>query len=157
MDVQTAAQNVAEDYRGAGGSGARALAADIGKNPTTFAHQLVEQGGAVLGLKTAVKMTQRSQDLRILNAFAAEVGCMVLHLPETLAVEGNPAMMDLGKMAKEFADVVQEVCATCSDGDVSANELARVEREWGEVVVAGQNVIAALRIMFESKRLKAVA
>jgi hypothetical protein len=151
MDIIVAAQNVAEDYKG----GARQLAIDIGKSPSTFDHQLHERAQSQLGLRTAVKMTRRTGDLRILNVFAAEAGCMVIPLPQSLAVDGNPAMQDLGQLAKEFSDVVKEVCATCNDDDVTANELQRVEREWGEVIVAGQKVLAALRAKHEADKAEA--
>ncbi|WP_298929163.1 phage regulatory CII family protein [uncultured Ramlibacter sp.] len=154
MDVQTAAQNVAEDYKGAGGSGAKALAADIDKNGTTFAHQLSETGGAVLGLRTAVKMTLRSKDLRILNAFASEAGCMVFPLPETLKVEGNGTMQDLGDTVREFGEVIQEISADSVDGEFSANEVQRIERAWGEHIAAGQRMIANIRAKHDAGKAK---
>jgi hypothetical protein len=141
MDVITAAQNVAEDYKG----GARQLAVDIDKNPTSLSHELSETGGAKLGLRTAVKMTRRTGDLRILNAFASEAGCMVLPLPEALRVEGNSTMHDLSQVAQEFADVVREVTMTAADDTVSDNEMERVLREWGELLAAGQRAIAGLQ------------
>jgi hypothetical protein len=159
MDVITAACNVAEDYVGASGKGARALAVDIDKNPVTLSHELNETGGAKLGLRTAVKMTRRSRDLRILNAFAQECGCMVLALPEALQLEGSAAMQDLGHTAKEFADVVAEVSARIADGEISENDLRAIEREWGELVAAGQGMVARLRAKRDADsaaRLRAV-
>jgi hypothetical protein len=148
MDVITAAANVAEDYKG----GARQLAHDIDRNATTFSHELNETGAAKLGLRTAVKMTMRSKDLRILNAFAAEVGQMCVPLPESLMVDGDMTMLDLGRVAKEFGDVVQEVSAAASDGEVTANELQRVERQWGELVAAGQRMLGHLRASHEQTK-----
>lgn len=138
MDVITAAQNVAEDYVGASGRGAVALAKDIDKNPTTLAHQLTETGSAVLGLRTAVKMTKRSRDLRILLAFAAECGQMCVPLPDALDVEGEDCMKRLSETSREFAELCQEVCADLSDGKISDNELARINRSIGELLAAVQ-------------------
>jgi hypothetical protein len=152
MDVQTAAQNVAEDYKG----GARQLAHDIDKNATTFAHQLSETGPAVLGLRTAVKMTKRSKDLRILNAFAEECGCMVLPLPEALMSDDSAVMQGLGVLAKEFSDVVQEICASSADDDINDNEMARAEKEWGQVVAAGQRVLGAMRAKNQASKVRIV-
>lgn len=146
MDVLTAAQNVAEDYRG----GARQLAQDIDRNPTTFSHEVSETGSAKLGLKTAVKMSLRAKDFRILYAFAAECGHMCVPLPESLSVEGDMTMQRLGLVAKEFADVVQEVSGSVADDKVSANELARIERQWGELVAAGQQLLAHIRAKHEA-------
>lgn len=148
MDVITAAQNVAEDYKG----GARQLAIDIDRNPTTFSHELNETGSAKLGLRTAVKMTKRAKDLRILNAFAAECGQVCVPLPESLMVDGDMTMQGLGRIAKEFGDVVQEVSAAAADGEVSANELQRVERQWGELVAAGQSLLAHMRAKHEASK-----
>lgn len=148
MDVITAACNVAEDYKG----GARQLAADIDRNPTTFSHELNETGVAKLGLRTAVKMTKRTKDLRILYAFACEMGQMCVPLPDMLMVEGDLTMQGLGRVAKEFGDVVQEISAAAADGEVSANEMQRVERQWGELVAAGQQLLAHMRARHEAAR-----
>lgn len=148
MSVMDAARNVAEDYPG----GASALAPRIDKNPTTLNHELHETGAAKLGLTTAVKMTRRTGDLRILNAFAAEAGCLVLALPEALQVEGSETMHDLGLLAKEFSDVVQEVMAACADGEVTANELVRVRRQWAELVAAGQRMLHGVHVKHEASK-----
>lgn len=146
MSVMDAARNVAEDYAG----GARALALRIDKNPTTFAHELNETGGAKLGLETSVKMTKRSKDLRILNEFAAEAGCMVLLLPEALAVDGNDAMHLVSKLAGEFNDVVQSFVAAVADAEVTGTEVAAIRRQWAELQVVGQRVVAFAEAMHEA-------
>jgi hypothetical protein len=138
MDVHTAAQNVAEDYRG----GARALAVDIGKNPTSLAHELTRTGSAKLGLHDAVKMTIRSKDLRILNAFAGACGCMVLPLPEAMAVEGDDAMHMVSKLMAELNDTVQAYVAAVADGQVTGNEVAHIKRQGGELQQALQQLVA---------------
>lgn len=136
MDAFTAAQNVAEDYRG----GARQLGIDI--DHKALSHELNETGTAKLGLKTAVKMTQRSKDLRILNAFAATVGCMVLPLPETMAVEGDDAMQLVSKLMAELNDTVQAYVGAMSDGKVTGNEVEAIKRQGGELQVALQKLVA---------------
>lgn len=147
MDVMTAAANVAEDFKPGGASG---LAALIDRNPTTFSHELNETGSAKLGLRTAVKMTKRSKDLRILYAFAADNGQMCVPLPSSLLVDGDMTMQDLARVAKEFGDVVHEVSSAAADGDVTANELERVERQWGELIAAGQQLLAHMRAKHEA-------
>lgn len=148
MDVITAAANIAEDYPG----GARALAAAIDRNPTTFSHELSETGSAKLGVRTLLKMTLRSKDYRALNAFAGECGFICVPLPEALAVDGDATMQNLGRVAKEFGDVIQEVSSAAADGEVSANELQRVERQWGELVAAGQQLLGNLRANHEATK-----
>lgn len=142
MDVMSAAFNVAEDYPG----GVSGLARAIDKNPTTLSHEVKETGGAKLGIKTAVKITSRSGDLRILHAFASAVGQMCVPLPGTLEVDSDECMRALGRASSEFADLAREICVSLGDdGEVSANELSRIEREGGELVAAVHNVIRAAR------------
>lgn len=141
MNVMDAAFNVAEDYPG----GARALAIAIGKNSTTFSHEVKGTGGAKLGLHDAVKATKRSGDLRILIAFAAECGQMVLPLPEALEMDTSDCALALSALSREFADLCSEACTALSDGKVSDNEMRRLEREGGEMTQRLQSLLAAFR------------
>lgn len=136
--VLDAARNLADDYPG----GCQALGPRIGKPGFSLSHELKGSGTAKLGLLTAVQMTTRTGDLRILNAFAAEAHCMVLPLPEALALDGCQAMAHVANVAAEFNDVVQAFVAAVSDGKVSANELAAIRRQWGELQAAGQHLLA---------------
>ncbi len=141
MDLMTAAQNVAEDYKG----GARQLAADIDKNSTTFSHELNETGGAKLGLRTALKMSMRTRDLRILHAFCGQLGQMCIPLPESLNLQGQDCMVKLSECAKEFADVCQELTLDLSDDTINDNEMARIEREGGQLIAAVHTLMEAAR------------
>lgn len=147
QSIMDAARNLVEDN-----GGVRALAPRIDKNETTLAHELTETGSAKLGLVTAVKLSKRTGDLRILNAIAAEMGCMVLVLPDALRVEGDATMHNLAAVAKEFSEVVGQVSASCGDGQITENELKRIEREWGELLAAGQQLMAGLRAQHESEK-----
>jgi hypothetical protein len=144
-DVMHAANNVAEDFPG----GATALAVAIDKNPNTLHHELAEQGFAKLGLRTAVKMTRRAKDARILNAFAASCGFMVLPMPQALTLEGDDVMRRLSETAKEFADVVQVVAGSISDG-ITPNEMASIRREWGELVATGQQMMVHIEAQHQA-------
>lgn len=148
MSIMDAARNLAENYPG----GVAALAPRIEKNETTLRHELHETGTAKLGLRTAVQLTTRSKDLRILNAFAAECGAMVLLLPAALDVEDDATMRDLAALAREFADVVQEVTGAVADGAVTANELARVQAQWADLVGAGQRMLQHLQAAHQAAR-----
>lgn len=149
LSAEEAAFNVAHDFRPGGASG---LARAIDYNPTTLSHEVKRQGGAKLGLATAVKMTQRSGDMRILNAFAAECGAMVVLLPEALDVAGDRTMQDLSALAKEFGDVVQAAAGALADGSVNANELAEVRRQWSELLVVGQRMMAGIEARHEASK-----
>lgn len=152
MDVITAAQNVAEDYAGHGGRGARGLAVDIDKNPVSFSHELHETGTAKLGLRTAVKMTIRARDPRILNAFAAECGFMVLPLPETMMVEGDAAVQLVGEAMSEFNDVAQAFIAGAADQNWTGNEVGELERQAGELIAAVQRIVKHAKAAHEASK-----
>lgn len=141
MDVLTAAYHLVHDYPG----GPASLAPRLDKSASTLAHEC-QPGypGAKLGLQTAVRMSVLAGDRRILNAFAADMGCMVV--PATApALTDLQALQALGALAAAFADVVQETTGAMVDGQVSDNELHRLEREGGELLVALQQVLQVAR------------
>jgi hypothetical protein len=151
MDVLIAAANVAEDYKG----GARQLAIDIDCNSTTLSHEIRGTGGAKLGLQRAVKMTQRSGDLRILQAFSAACGQMCIPLPEALDLEGSDCMRALSETAHEFAQLCREVSESLGDGRVTDNELQRITREAGELTASLHGLISAATSKNKELQLKA--
>lgn len=141
--VMHAAQNVAEDYEG----GASALARAIDKKEFTLLHELAGTGSAKLGLETAVKMTRRTRDLRILHAFAREFGQQCTPLPESLEAGDDECMLALGVVVRESGDVCQELCKCLgSDGDINDNELDRILREGGELVAAVHKLMTAATV-----------
>lgn len=145
--VLYAACNQAEDFPG----GISGMAAAIGKNKFSLAHELSCTGTAKLGLRDAVKMDKRSGAYRILDAYAAECGRITVPLPEALA-HGDSDMLNLGQVAKEFSDLVKEVTTRAADGDISANDLERIQREWAELVSAGQQMLLQLRAKHEADK-----
>lgn len=145
--VLDAAYHLGQAYPG----GVEALAARLGKNAITLRHELNGTGFAKLGLQTAVDLSVLSKDHRIVNAFAAECGGMFVLLAESLGGD-SAAMHRVAVLAKEFGEVVATVTEAAADGEVSANELARVEREWAELVAAGQALVAHMRAKHEASR-----
>ena len=140
MDLRDVAANVVHDYPG----GAPSLAPRIGKNPTTLAHELNGTGLAKLGLLDAEKITLRTGDMRILEAFSSNCGFMVIKLPEVVAEAGvDDCLHHLAATAREFGDLCTAVGMVIADGKVSDNELARVDRECGELM-------ASLRVLREA-------
>ena len=141
MDVMTAAFNLVHDHPG----GAEALAQRMGKAGSTLSHEVSPQHPhAKLGLVDAVKATLITGNLAILNAFAAECGCIAVPVESGVVTDAD-TLQALAKLAREFGDVVSEVSGAMSDGGVSANELARVEREAGELLQSLQGVLLVLR------------
>lgn len=145
--VLDAAHHLVQAYPG----GAEALGPRMGKNATTLRHEVNRTGQAKLGLADAVSMSVLAPDLRILNAFAAECGCVVLPAPAALA-GGGAAMHRVAALAKEFGELVGEVTQAMADGRITANELAAIERNWAELQSAGQALVGHLRAEHEHAR-----
>lgn len=133
--------------------GSASLAPRMGKSSTTLSHEVKCTGTAKFGLDDAVTATALSGDLRILNAFAAEVGCMVLPMPEqaTEAPIGSH-IRHVGALANGFGQLVSSVTRASDDGCISANELARLRGEWASLIAAGQALMTNLQAQHEACR-----
>lgn len=129
--------------------GASSLAPRIGKAHGTLSHEVSGRQGSKLGLDDAVALSVLSGDLRVLNAFAAELGCLVLQLPVATDA-GNDVMQRVGQAAKEFGEFLSEVTTDAADGDISTNDLRRIEKEWGDLMAVGQQLMTLLRGMHEA-------
>lgn len=132
QSVLDAAYNVVHDYEG----GAASLAPRIGKAVSTLTQEANGTPQAKLGLADAVKITQRTGDLRILLAFASECGQMLLPLPDVAAEQGDDCMRAAGEASREFAELMAEVMGARTDGRTTDNELDRVTRGVGELMRA---------------------
>jgi len=140
MDVKTAAFNVAHDFEG----GVVSLAPQIGKNHNTLNAEVAGIGSAKLGLLDAVKMTLRTRDFRILDAFNAVCGRMSIPLPEMLDIEGDDCMRALADSSREYSELVATTCASLADdGQVSGNELLKLQTEAGHAIAAINALLAA--------------
>ena len=132
MDLRDVAANVVHDYPG----GAPSLAPRIGKNATTLAHEVHGTGAAKLGLLDAEKITLRTKDHRILEAFALNCGHMVVPLPAVYEGDTDDCMAKLADTAREFGDLCSEVAKSLADGGISDNEMARIDREAGQLIAS---------------------
>jgi hypothetical protein len=141
MDVLHAAMNLVHDHPG----GAQDLGPKIGKAGSTLSHEVNPQyPHAKLGLLDALKLSVVSGNRGILNAFAAECGCLVLPMVQNAGGDGD-TLNALGAMAREFGELVAEVSCAMADGRVSDNEMARVETEAGQLMQALQRVVGVLK------------
>lgn len=137
--VLDAAYQLVRAYPG----GALSLAPRMGKNATSLSHEVKCTGTAKFGLDDAVNASVLTGDLRILNAFASECDCIVLKLPKSLESDSN-AMMRVADLAREFGELVVSVTKATADGSITANELTHAQREWSELVAAGQSLLSHL-------------
>lgn len=138
-DLQAAAFNLVADYPG----GATVLGPLIGKAASTLSHEVdLRYTGAKLGLHDAGKLTQVSGDLRIVRAFCALAGGRFQPLPADPANPHAHPLAALGSMAHEFAELVSEAGAALADGQVTPNELQRIQREAGGLLGALNHLLA---------------
>ena len=156
MNLLDAAYNVVHDYPG----GSHSLAPRMGKSATTLSHEVAADGTAKLGLLDAAKITTLSGDLRILEAFATNCGQMLVPLPSAVDLQADDCMTRMAATVKEFGDLCTEVAADLQDATISDNELARVDRECGELIAAVHAMRMALarrNLAGKPKHLKQVA
>lgn len=144
MNEIDAAYNVVHDYPG----GSESLAPRVGKNSTTLSHEVALVGTAKLGLQTAVKLSVASGDLRILQAFAAQCGQMLLPLPGALSLSGNDCIKRLGDVLRDSGAVVRETVADLEDGQVSFNERRRIGNECALLMRSISALVAAVDAMY---------
>lgn len=114
--------------------GATALAPLMGKSPTTLSHEVdPHYAGAKLGLEDALKLMVLTRDLRMLEAMAQALGCVVV--PLHAGATSEPETMEaLGRSAKEFAEFIAATAAAWGDGAVTENELDTMEREAADLL-----------------------
>lgn len=137
MNIDDAAYHTVHDYPG----GAAALAPRLGKSSTSLSHEVRPPAGnmAKLGLRDAQRIMALTGDYRMLHAQAAELGQFVLPLPQVAQSDGS--MQHLAELAREFGDVVSTIGSVLADGRVTDNEMRGLERQWGELVAAGQHML----------------
>lgn len=149
MNILLSAFHTVHDFPG----GAVALAPILGKNPATLSHEVnPNYPTAKLGLEDAVKLAVWTQDRRMATAFAAQVGCMLVPLPESVRV--GTSFEALASMAKEFAEMVAAVTTAMADDRVTPNDLAMVEAEAAQLVVSVQATVQHVQAMAERQSVR---
>lgn len=132
MSPLDAARHTVEDY------GGPEMALKLGKTWETLRKELAGAPGFKLGLLDAVRIMTRSDDLRIADAIEAEIGRFALPLPMLPCdVPDQELGMHMGRVSKEFGEVITEAAVRAADGDVSARDLRAIEEQWGQLVAAG--------------------
>lgn len=152
MSLADAAFNTAHEYPH---GGADALGRRMGKSNLS-AEVNPNVPGAKLGLLDACRMQILAGDFRILNAMAQECGFFPPLPMPNLNAEDSPCVQMLGEMLKEAADVVATVTKDSADGDFDDNDLARANREVGELLVCTQRLMGQLTAMNAARKGGAV-
>lgn len=138
MSILDAARQVVKHYPGR----VEALALRMGKNPNTLRHEVAGSPGYKLGAEDLMDLTNFAQEARQDNALlslasmAANCGQMLVPLPLANAVADDDCMLRLADAAREFGDLCKEVAGDLADGKITNNELARIDRECGELIAS---------------------
>lgn len=128
-----------------------AAARRLGKHPDTLRHEIAGAPAYKFGHEDAIEATMAAltevrhpSPLAILNDFATRCGCMVIQVKPLSTQDAGDCMVKFAQLAKEFADVATVIVEKAGDGDVSDNDLRAFDKEFGELVSAGQATRAAL-------------
>lgn len=145
-----AAFNVVHDYPG----GAVSLAPRMGKGVSTLTNEVKAEGSAKLGLEDAVKVSLITSDLRSLEAFARVCGQMLVPLPDVHLPGGADAcMLKLAESTQEFGRFCAEVAGDLADGQISDNELKRIDKEMGLLIATVHGLRESLAVRNEAGKL----
>lgn len=123
MNTADAAYAVAHDYPG----GTDSLAPRIGMSGALLRNK-VNQNQTInhLTLAEAVRMTEITGDTRIVEAFARQLGMMLMDIPAAENCADGEVIEMLSESMKTFGEVGHEVNRTFADGRVEQHEVRRV-------------------------------
>lgn len=159
MNLIDAVRRMVRDYPG----DVEAMALRLGKSPTTLDKELRRAPGFKLGADDACEISSMCMDLKLpaarafLTAWALRMGCFVIPL-EPLDGGEDECLRTLSRASSEMHDLMREVLDALADGQVSDNELARIDKEASHLVAAVQALrSAAMARNQQGKPLQAVA
>lgn len=149
MNTKDAIYQAVHDYPG----GAEALAPRMGLKPNTLRHMADPK-------KETHGWSLRRFDLLTVHAgtaplaaFCQEHGGLFVPLGEFADAPHAKLLKQLHSLAKEFGDVPRVIeQALKRDGQISDNELKRIERELAEMVGASSALLAVVRKIHEGHK-----
>jgi hypothetical protein len=153
MNRRDAALHLARRYPG----GIDGIAQRMGKCADTLRKELTGTKGYKWGGDDEELMMSLCQaegvadSLAPLSAAAINHGAVVWILPSAGAAAGAQSFALMAETAREFSEFVQTVAAAEADGEVSANEMKRIEKEAGELMGALQRSVAHMRAQYEAQ------
>lgn len=129
MNVADAAYAVVHDYEG----GSESLAPRLGMSAAVLRAKVNRNTDRnILSLREAVDITVLSGDLRILEAFAAELECTVMPIESAMG-QGATVLSTLMQRSVAEGELMRTVHDALQDGVISSNE-------WDAIAGASGNV-----------------
>lgn len=141
-------------YRAAHGyqPGMAQLAGCLGISEHSLQHKVSPSyPGAHCSPDEVMAICELTGDLGPIAAMAARCGQMLLPLPSVNGVKGDLACK-LAGTCKEFGEFVSEISGDLADGQVTPNELRRIEREAGELIAEVHALLAHAAALAEAGR-----
>lgn len=132
MNITDAAYAVAHDYPG----GTESLAPRLSMVPAVLRNK-VNQNNTThhLTLSEAVRMSDITNDLRILEAWAREAGKVLIDLPIAENCADSDVIDLMARAWETNGDIGREVNETFKDGRVEPHEAKKVrDRVWSHIV-----------------------
>jgi hypothetical protein len=123
VNITDAAYAVAHDYPG----GTESLAPRLGMSGAVLRNK-VNQNNTThhLTLAEAVRMSDITGDLRVLQAWAREAGMALMEIPQPENCSDGEVLEMMAESMKTFGDVGHQITRTFEDGRVEQHEVRRV-------------------------------
>lgn len=138
MHITDALYRAAHNYQH---GGIEALATRMGISASSLAHKVSPTyPGAHCSPGEMAQIMEFTGDHAALNALAARLGYLLLHVPQD--DEAGGCMHELASTVREFGEFIAEVSGDVADGKVTDTELRRIEREGAQALAAMQQLIA---------------
>lgn len=159
MDYLDSVRRAVRHYPG----GVDAVAARLGKSRSTLEKELRGAPQFKLGAVDAAEIAAMCVEhgspfgMEYPTRIAEAVGATLLVLPRGTDVPDGVTAQTLASLVREFADVVTSATLADADGEISRNELLNVERQWAELVAAGQGLMRHLDAKHQRAMAKFIA
>lgn len=98
-----------------------------------------------LTLLETVKLMQVTNDIRILNALAADFGGIYVPRPDALHESADQLIGDISNMSLKFGTLIQEVAKDIADSKITSNEMKNIEKQANDLRVALEVLLAHIR------------
>lgn len=152
MNRREAARELAEKYP----DGMEALSARMGKRGDTLRKELTAVKGYKWGTDDEEMLIALCQAARMENALAPHAISAAMHGAQLLPLPPDggeeTAAECMAACAQNFAAFFASASRAVAAGDASRNELRRIEREAGALVVIAQKLVAQISAMHEAGR-----
>ena len=113
----------------------KALADEIGKAESTLRNELTEQPGYKTGLRTAIKIWDKTRDLRALDMIESRCGRVAFVIP-TLECGSADVLRLEASAVKEFGEQMEIISKSIADGRVSRSEAKKCVKEVIQAITA---------------------